>query len=87
MDIDNQLNFRTHIKELWRKAGAILSAIKRLGNLLNEKDRKLVVDAHVIAQFNYCSLVWHFYGLTEIHKIEKLHERCIRFIYNEQSQD
>ena len=31
LDIDNQLNFKTHIKELCRKAGAKLNAIKRLG--------------------------------------------------------
>ena len=87
LDIDNKLNFRIHIKELCRKAGAKLNAIKRLGIFLNEKERKLLVDAHVTSQFNYCSIVWHFCGLTEIHKMEKLHERSIRFIYNEQSQD
>ena len=87
LNIYNELNFRTHIKELCRKAGAKLHAIKRLVKFLNEKECKLLVDAHVISQFNYCSLVWHFCGLTEIHKMEKLHERRIRFVYNEQSQE
>ena len=43
----------------------------------------MLIDAHVISQFNYSSTVWHFCGLTEIHKMEKFHERCIRFIYND----
>ena len=83
LKIDENLNFRKHIKSLCAKAGAKLNAIKRLRSYINESDRKLLVDAHVISQFNYSSTVWHFCGLTEIHKMEKLHERCIRFIYNE----
>ena len=84
--IDEKLNFRQHINYLCRKAGAKLNAIKRLKYYLDEKERKILVDSHVISQFNYCSIVWHFCGLTEIHKIEKLHERCTRFIYNDQSK-
>jgi hypothetical protein len=67
-----------------KKAGAKLNAIKRLIGYQNENDRKLLVTAHVISQFQYCTNVWHFCGLTEIHKMEKVHERCIRYIiYND----
>ena len=83
LKIYENLNFRKHIKSLCAKAGAKLNAIKRLRSYINESDRKLLVDAHVISQFNYSSTVWHFCGLTEIHKMEKLHEKCIIFIYNE----
>ena len=83
LDIDDKLNFRKYIKCMCKKAGAKLNAIKRLGIHLNENDRKILVEAHVISQFNYSSIVWHFCGLSEVHKMEKLHERCIRFIYNE----
>ena len=86
LEIDDKLNFRNYIKEMCRKAGAKLNAIKRLQCILDEKERKILVDAHVTSQFNYCSTVWHFCGLSEIHKMEKLHERAIRFIYNEQSK-
>ena len=65
------------------KEGAKPNAIKRLGSYLYEKYRNVLVTAHVTSQFNYSSIVWHFGGLTEIHKMEKLHERCIRYIYNE----
>ena len=33
--------------------------------------------------FNYSNSVWHFCSLTETHKIEKIQERAIRFIYND----
>ena len=87
LDIDDKLNFRKYIKNMCKKAGAKLNAIKRLGIYLNQKEKKLLVEAHVISQFNYSSIVWHFCGLLEIHKMEKLHERCIRFIYNEYTQN
>ncbi len=83
LDIDDKLNFRKYIKNMCKKAGAKLNAIKRLGIYLNMESKKLLVDAHVTSQFNYSSTVWHFCGLTEVHKLEHLHERCIRFIYNE----
>ena len=83
VDIDDKLNFKKHIKHLCSKAGAKLNAIKRLGIYLQEKERKLLIEAHVLSQFNYSTTVWHFCGLMKIHKMEKLHERCTRFIYNE----
>ena len=73
--LDNKLSFQKHISELCKSAGAKLNAIKRLGEGgLNVKERKLLIDTHVISYFNYCSQVWHFCGKVEIHKIEKLHE-------------
>ena len=83
LNIDNKLNFKKHIKEISSKAGAKLNAIKRLGLYLNKAERKLLIDAHVTSQLRYSSTVWHMCGLTEIHKLERLHERCVRFIYQD----
>ena len=85
--LDNKLSFKEHISDLCKAAGAKLNAIKRLGNKLDQKERKLLIDAHVISYFNCCSTVWHFCGKVEIHKMEKLHERSIRFIYNEYNME
>ena len=57
VDIDDKLNFRKHIQTMCRKAEVKLNAIKRLASHLNQNDRKLLVDAHVISQFNYSSTV------------------------------
>ena len=69
--------------EMIKTAGAKLNAIKRLKNRLDIIDRKILINAHVMSHLNYCSTVWHFCGKVEIHKLEKLQERCIRFIYND----
>ena len=71
LNIGNKLNFKKHIKEISSKAGTKLNAIKRLGHYMNEGERKLLVDTHVISQLKYSSIVWNICGLTEIHKLEK----------------
>ena len=35
-----------------------------------------------MAQFNYCPLIWISYNRTYKDKISRLHERCLRLIYN-----
>ena len=37
----------------------------------------------VMSQFNYCPLVWHFCKPGDTHKMEKIQERALRFIYND----
>ena len=32
-------------------------------------------------QFNYCPLTWMFHSTSLNHKINRLHERCLRVIY------
>ena len=50
---------------------------------MNEQTRKCYVNLYVLSEFNHCSTVWHFCGLVDTHKIEKIHERSLRFIYND----
>ena len=35
------------------------------------------------AQFNYCPAVWMFHNRSWNNKINRLHERCLRIIYND----
>ena len=35
------------------------------------------------SQFNYCCLTWVFHNRSLNHKINRLHERCPRVIYND----
>ena len=36
-------------------------------------------------QFNYCSLIWMLLSCHSNSKIQHLHERCVRLIYNDKS--
>ena len=48
---------------------------------LNKK--RLAVNAFFMAQFNYCQLIWMCHNRTYNNKINRLHERCLRLIYND----
>ena len=45
--------------------------------------RLLLVNAYFYSQFNYCQLVWMCHNRTNNNKINRLHERCLRLIYND----
>ena len=41
------------------------------------------MNAFFNSQFNYCPLVWMFHSRCNNNKINRLHERCLRIIYND----
>ena len=45
--------------------------------------RRLLVNAFFYSQFNNCQLVWMCHNRTNNNEINRLHERCLRLIYNE----
>ena len=45
--------------------------------------RCILVNAFFISQFSYCPLVWMFHSRGKNNKINRIHERCLRIIYND----
>ena len=43
------------------------------------------MNAFFDSQFNYCSLIWMFHSRNLNNKINRLHERCLRVIYNDKT--
>ena len=85
--IDHKLCFDDYISDLLKKASAKLDAIKRKGKYLSQSQKATLCNSYVISYFKYCSLIWHFGSIKNIHNTEKLHERTIRFIYDEYESD
>ena len=48
---------------------------------LNKK--RLLLNAFFMSEFNYCQLVWMCHNHTKNNRINWLHKRCIRLIYND----
>ena len=55
---DNELNFKTHVTKLCKKAGQKLNALARLSNFMNLNRRKMLMNAFISSQFSYCPLIW-----------------------------
>ena len=80
--IDYKLSFSSHIKKICNFASNKLCAILRLRKSLSITQAKLLVNAHVLSYFYYCPLIWMFCGKTDMLRINKMHKRALRTIYN-----
>ena len=45
--------------------------------------RRIILNAFFRAQFNYCPIIWMSRSRCFNKKINRLHERCLRMIYND----
>ena len=85
--IDNKLSFKSHIKELCKKASQKLAALSRLSGYLNSNEKQLIFNSVLKSQFNYCPLVWMFCSRNSNNMINKIHERALRVVQNDFNSD
>ena len=83
IDIDCKLSFENHINQIRSMTRVKIKALARIAPFLNKRKRKLLMNAFFKSQFNYCPLSWMFQRRTLNNKINRLHERCLRRIYND----
>ena len=81
--IDSALNFDTHVNNLCKKANQKFHVLARLSNYMDKDKLRLIMKAFITSQFSYCPLVWMFHsrGLNE--RINKIHEKSLRLVYND----
>ena len=89
VNIDSKLSFNGHVTSLCVKAGRKLTALTRIARSLTtekpwtyKEKRRILINAFVESQFNYCRLVWMFHSRKLNNKI-KLQERSLRIIYRD----
>ena len=79
--VDNRLTFEPHVKNLCKKAGQKLHALARIANYTSKKGS--IMNAFILSQFSYCLLIWMFHSRKLNHRINKIHERALRMLYND----
>ena len=80
--LDSKLTFEKHINQICGKASSKLKALARIAPQMDIGKRKILMYAFFNAQFSYCPLTWMFHSRKLNNKINKLHERCLRIVYN-----
>ena len=50
---------------------------------MESKAKEILVQSFVFSNFNYCPSVWRFSSEKSMKKIEKIHERALRFLYHD----
>ena len=71
MDINNLLTFNEHIANLCKMQPPQLNVPKRFSRFMGHTERKLIMQAFILSNFNYCALIWHFGSESNTAKIEK----------------
>ena len=77
---DNKLKFEKHINTICQKANRKLNALARITPYMELTKRRILMNAFFDSQFNYCPLICNLNN-----KINRLHERCLRVIYNDKT--
>ena len=78
--IDNELIFDSHISTIYSKANKKLSILCKLEII---QQPRILFKSFFEAQFKYCPLIWMFCSRSTNSKINKLHERALRTVYDD----
>ena len=80
---NNKLNFNCHLDKLCKKAGQKIHALARVSNFMSRKQRKVIMNAFISSQFNYCPLLWMLHSRSINLKINKIHHRALSIVYRD----
>ena len=81
--IDNKLTFDCHVFDMCKEANRKINALARTTPFININKRRILMNSFFRSQFNYCPLIWMCHSRTNNRKINRLHKRCLRIIYND----
>ena len=80
---DNRLNFTCHLNKLCKKAGQKLHALARVSNFMSCNQRRILMNAFISSQFNYCPLLWMCHNRSLNTQINKIHHRALSIVYRD----
>ena len=80
---DNKLNFKCHLNKLCKKASQKLHALARVSNFMSCNLRKIIMNAFISSQFNYCPLLWMCHNRSLNTQINKIHHRALSIVYRD----
>ena len=87
IDIDDKLTFSNHIHTLTRKAAGQLNYLISKIKFLNQEAKKVLIESFIMANFNYCPLVWYFCNSTSTLKQERIQKRALLFLFDDYESD
>ena len=58
-----------------------------MGKHVGEREKEVLIQSFIQANFNYCPLVWFFTSPESLRKIERIQERALRILYNDYASE
>ena len=83
VEIDSNLTFKGHINSVCKKANQKLHALARISPFMDLNQKRLLFNAFFKSQFAYCPLAWMCHSRELNYKINRIHEKCLRIVYND----
>ena len=83
LTIDKYLKFDIHLNAICKKVGQKISALARLIYVVPIHKKRLLMKSFIESQFAYCPLIWMFCKRSINNRINRLHERALRVVYND----
>ena len=83
LTIDKNLKFNSHVRNICKKASQKMYALARLAKFLSFHRKRVLLKAFIESQFSYCPLVWMFCSRKMNRKINHIHERALRLVYDD----
>ena len=83
--LDNKLTFNSHVTILCAKSSQKLHALSRVSQYMTLKQRKVIMQSFISSQFGYCPLVWMLHSRKLNNRINRLHERALRLVYQDKN--
>ena len=81
--VENKLSFESRLNLVCKKVSQKLHALARVSKFISKKKLRVIMKAFIMSQFSYCPLVWMCHSRTLNNKINKLHERVLRLVYDD----
>ena len=82
VEIDSNLLNKQKNKQK-KQANRKLSALTKVVKFMNLQQRRTLMEAFVVSQFNYCPLLWMFHSGTLNNRINNHYERALRIVYKD----
>ena len=81
--IDNKVTFKSHLKNICKKANQKLNALARITKFTSPFQRKTLLNSFIKSQFSYCPLIWMFTSKGLNKKINRIYEKSLRLVLND----
>ena len=74
---------KEHILSLCKKVNRKLHVLSRVSKYMTLNKCRILMRSFIISQFNYCPLIWMIENRGLNDKINRIHERALRIVYDD----
>ena len=83
INLNNRIGFDTHVVNICNRVSKKLHTLARISQFMNIHKRRITMKAFLASEFGYCPLVWLFHSRKLNSRINKVHERAFRILYQD----